>query len=93
MNVRNIKLELTVELMNDLSSRNYLGKVKALMQNFREQVGAFRGEEELNSTTLDNEHSLKTLALEYELIGNQVIYLDKLETQAVIDYFKELKGV
>ena len=66
MNIRNIKLKLTVELMNDLSSRNYLGKVKALMQNFREQVGAFRGEEELNNETLDNEHSLKSLALEYD---------------------------
>jgi len=66
MNVRNIKLELTVALMNNLSSKNYLGKIKTLMQSFKEQVGAFRGEEELNSTTLDNEHSLKSLALEYD---------------------------
>jgi len=73
MNIRNIKLELTVTLMNNLSSRNYLGKVKELMQNFRDQVGAFRGEETLNNTDLDNDHSLRTLALEYD---NCVVNID-----------------
>lgn len=66
MNVRNIKLALTVALMNNLSSGNYLGKVKELMQNFREQVGSFRGEAILNNTDLDQDHSLRTLALEYD---------------------------
>lgn len=66
MNIRNIKLELTVALMNNDTSNNYLGKVKALMQNFKEQVGTFRGEAELNRTALDNEHSLQSMALEYD---------------------------
>lgn len=73
MNIRNIKLELTVALMNNLSSGNYLGKVKELMQKFRHQVGAFRGEETLNDTDLDNDHSIRTLALEYD---NCVINID-----------------
>lgn len=34
-----------------------------------------------------------TLALEYELIGSGVIYLDKLDTQEIVHYFKELKRV
>ena len=66
MNIRNIKLELTVTLMNNLSSKNYLGEVKQLMQSFQAQVGAFRREETLNDTDLDKEHSLRTLALEYD---------------------------
>ena len=84
MNIRNIKLELTVELMNDLSSNNYLGKVKALMQSFREQVGAFRGEEELNATTLDNEHSLRTLALEYD---NCILNIDLVTNNTTRNQF------
>ena len=73
MNIRKIKLELTVALMNNLSSGNYLGKIKELMQNFREQVGAFRGQEVLNNTDLDDDHSLSTLALEYD---NCIINID-----------------
>jgi len=59
--------------MNNLSSSNYLGKIKELMQNFRDQVGAFRGEETLNDTDLDNDHSLRTLALEYD---NCIVNID-----------------
>ena len=73
MNIRNIKLELTVTLMNNLSSKNYLGEVKQLMQSFQAQVGAFRREETLNDTDLDKEHSLRTLALEYD---NCVVNID-----------------
>lgn len=65
MNTRAIKLELTVALLN-LSTGNYLGKVKDLMQNFREQVGAFHGQYVLNNTALDKDHSLKTFALKYD---------------------------
>ncbi len=73
MNIRNIKLELTVALMNNLSSGNYLGKVKDLMRGFSNQVGAFRGEEVVNDTDLDNDHSLKTMALEYD---NCIVNID-----------------
>jgi len=73
MNIRNIKLELTVALMNNLSSENYLGEVKDLMQGFQSQVGDFRGEEVVNDTDLDNDHSLKTMALEYD---NCIVNID-----------------
>lgn len=73
MNIRTIKLELTVALMNNLSSNNYLGKIKELMQNFREQVGSFKGQSVLNNTILDSDHSLRTLALQYD---NCVLNID-----------------
>ena len=84
MNIRNIKLELTVELMNNLSSNNYLGKVKELMQKFRAQVGAFRGQEELNNTDLDKEHSLKSLALEYD---NCILNIDLVTNNTTRNQF------
>jgi len=88
MNIRTIKLKLTVELMNNLSSSNYLGKVKELMQNFKEQVGAFRGQEELNNTTLDQEHSLRSLALEYDnCILNIDLVTNNTTRNQYINYF------
>ncbi|MEM6316163.1 MAG: hypothetical protein AAF960_00750 [Bacteroidota bacterium] len=66
MNIRNIKLELTVAFTNDSSSINYLGKVKELMQRLRNQVGTFRRQSSLNNTDLDQDHSLESLELEYD---------------------------
>jgi len=84
MNIRNIKLKLTVELMNNFSSPNSVGKVKELMQDFGEQVGDFRGQEELNNTTLDEEHSLKSLALEYD---NCVLNIDLVTNNTTRNQF------
>lgn len=66
MNLKSIKLELTVALMNDFSSNNYVGNIKALMQQFKAQVGAFKGQSILRNTNLDNDHSVSTLALQYD---------------------------
>lgn len=65
MNIREIKLALTVRLMN-LKSGNYLNIIQDLMQNFVEQVGAFIGVQILNDGFLDNKHSIQTVALQYE---------------------------
>jgi hypothetical protein len=59
--------------MNNLSSNNYLGGIKELMQKFDEQVGAFKGQYVLNSRDLDRDHSLSTLALKYD---NCVLNID-----------------
>ena len=65
MNIREIKLALTARLMN-IRSGNYLLTIQEFMQNFAEQVGAFIGSQVLNNGILDNEHSIQTLALQYE---------------------------
>ena len=65
MNIREIKLALTVGLMN-LNSNNYLNTIQDLMQNFVEQVGSFLGLQVLNDGFLDSRHSIQTLALQYE---------------------------
>ena len=83
MNTRAIKLELTVALLN-LSSQNYLGKIKDLMQNFRKQVGVFRQQSELNNTALDKDHSLKTFVLEYD---NCVLNIDLVTNNVTRDQY------
>ncbi len=63
MNIREIKLAITVGLMN---SGNYLNTIQDLMQRLTEQVGAFIGQHVVHNATLDQEHSIQTLALQYE---------------------------
>ena len=66
MSLRNLKLELSVALTNGFSEGHHLSKVKALMDDFQEEVGDFCGEAELQQTELDADLSLRTVALEYE---------------------------
>lgn len=75
MNIREIKLALTAGLMN-LHSGNYLKTIQDLMQNFAEQVGAFLGLQVLNNSNLDSEHSIQTLALQYE---NCILNIDLVQ--------------
>jgi len=65
MNIREIKLALTVKLMN-LQTGHYLTTIQELMQHFAEQVGAFLGLHVLNNSILDQGRSMQTVALQYE---------------------------
>jgi len=65
MNIREIKLAITVKLMN-LDTGNYLNTIQELMQSLTEQVGAFLGLQVLKDAILDRDHSLQTLNLQYE---------------------------
>ncbi len=63
MNIREIKLAITVGLMN---SGNYLNIIQELMEHLAAQVGAFIEQHIVHNATLDQEHSIQTLALRYE---------------------------
>ena len=43
MNIKKIKLDLTVKFLNLKNNSNILQGVKDAMSNFREEVGAFHG--------------------------------------------------
>jgi len=65
MNIREIKLALTVGLMN-LKAGNSLNAIQELMQKFVDQVGVFLGAQVLKDGFLDQQRSIQTLALQYE---------------------------
>ncbi|MBV6425723.1 MAG: hypothetical protein KIPDCIKN_00207 [Haliscomenobacter sp.] len=65
MNIRKIKLALTIGLMN-LEADNLLQGVKDLMQDFTSEVGAFLGLDLLNNSRLNNSHVFQQYALQYE---------------------------
>lgn len=81
MNIREIKLAITVGLMN---SGNYLNTIQDLMQHLAEQVGAFIGQQVVSNTMLDREHSIQTLALQYE---NCTLNIDLVQNNTTHDQF------
>jgi hypothetical protein len=64
MNIRQIKLALTVELMN-AQSDNALNLVKELMLSFKE-VGRFLGSKLVKNAPLNTSHTQETYALQFE---------------------------
>ncbi len=65
MNIRKIKLALTIGLMN-LEAENLLQGVRDLMQDFTGEVGAFLGLDLINNSRLNNSHVFQQYALKYE---------------------------
>ncbi|MCB0643990.1 MAG: hypothetical protein KDC44_20225, partial [Phaeodactylibacter sp.] len=66
MDLRKIKLDLTIALMNNPpASANVLQTTKQLMLGFKE-VGAFSQFKLLRKSDLDKRHTQKTYALEFE---------------------------
>lgn len=77
MNIRQIKLALTVGLLNKQSDNNALGLVQELMQSFKE-VGNFLGLRVEKEAPLSGSHIQQTYALQFEhcrldldLVSNQ----------------------
>ncbi len=66
MNIRQIKLALTVGLLNSQSEHNPLNIVKELMLNFREEVGNFLGLQVIKDAPLSRSHVQQTYALQFE---------------------------
>jgi hypothetical protein len=64
MNIRQIKLALTVELMN-AQNDNELNLVKELMLTFKE-VGRFIGSKLVKNAPLNPSHTQQTYALQFE---------------------------
>lgn len=65
MNIRKIKLALTVGLMNN-DSPNLLQAIKEQMTTFKNEVGNFLGLTELKNNPLNRGHIKHTYALQFE---------------------------
>lgn len=65
MNIRQIKLALTVGLINSGAQPNAIQVVKELMAGFKE-VGAFLGLSVVRKEPLNKNHVRKTYALQFE---------------------------
>ena len=66
MNLRKVKLDLTVKLLNQHSDHNLLDTITELMQGFREDVGNFLGFRMLNNAGIDETFEQQTYALQFE---------------------------
>ena len=65
MNIRQIKLALTVGLINSNTQQNVIQLVKEMMTGFKE-VGAFLGVRVVTKSPLNQNNIKKTYALQFE---------------------------
>ena len=92
MNLRKIKLSLTVDLLNMQSSKNLLSTVKEKMKGFRDDVGNFIEQSVTRKDQFTNEHFKQSYSIKYEkctldidLVTNQTNcdqYISMLDLQA-----------
>lgn len=74
MNLRKIKLALTIKLINsNYRKSSALIAVKELMKEFKEDVGAFLGFKELKRSNLDRQHTRSIYSIQFE---NCTLHLD-----------------
>ncbi len=66
MNIRKIKLALTVGLLNKEQQNNALQDIKDLMLGFRDEVGAFLGFSRLGQAPLNGNHVKETYKVQFE---------------------------
>jgi len=82
LNIRQIKLDLTVALLNQPHAGNLIQTVKDLMESFKE-VGSFSGLHE-SSNELDSEHVQNSYALQFE---NVTIDLNTVSSRSTNNIF------
>ncbi|MCF8245912.1 MAG: hypothetical protein K9J37_01705 [Saprospiraceae bacterium] len=68
MNIRELKLALTVDLMNMPRSFTSIDSVQDSMSQFLDETGSFKGCEETVSTKIGAGIERKTLALQFEKV-------------------------
>lgn len=67
MNIRKIKLALTIALMNtEAHPKSALKVVKDLMQNFQTEVGNFLGWSVVKNAALDKKHIKRSYKMQFE---------------------------
>ncbi len=73
MNLREIKIALTVDLMNQIGSQHSIASVQNAMSRYQTELGSFMGSTERNGTSLGDGLFGKTIALHFE---NMTLNLD-----------------
>lgn len=66
MNLKQIKLDLTVKLLNSGGNSNILQSAKETMQYFKNDVGGFLGFTVLKDTGINENMVTRTYAMRYE---------------------------
>ncbi len=73
MNLREIKIALTVDLMNQVGSQASIASVQNAMSRYQSEVGSYIGSSERNGQNLGDGLFGKTIALHFE---NMTLDLD-----------------
>ena len=68
MNIKKIKMALTVGLMKNRESANSLQILKEMMNAFQQEVGNFLGLQELGMQNLNASHVQRKYAIQFERV-------------------------
>lgn len=81
MNIRKLKLALTVDLMNLPSSPDMIHRVQKVMNNFEEEAGKYLGLTNVFQSNIDEDFEKQTLALQYENCTLDINFFKNKATQ------------
>lgn len=84
MNIKKIKMALTIGLMKNRDNSNALQNLKELMQNFGEEVGNFLGLQELGQQHLNASHIQSQYMLRFERCTLNVDLIANHRTQTQV---------
>jgi hypothetical protein len=81
MNIKKIKMALTIGLLRQNESGSALNTMRDILQNFSDEVGAFLGLQELGSRPLNSNIRQRSFALEFERCTLNVDLVANHQTQ------------
>jgi len=79
MDIRKLKLDLTVALMNDYGG-DILGMARDLMENHESQVGRFLDMRLVNQAALDQDHEQVLYSMEFERLSLDMQLISNMST-------------
>jgi hypothetical protein len=79
MDIRQIKLELTVDLLNLPNSQSPINYAKEKMDDYKSEIGGFQRVFEKGKSNIGNNIEMRSLALQYE---HATLNLDVVEDQS-----------
>ena len=84
MNLRKIKLELIVDLLNNPEVKYPLSQVKKLMKKFKSDLGSFLSIDLLRKSQLNNSLDQETFELRYEKMTINLELVRNRSTHATV---------
>lgn len=85
MNIKKIKLDLTVKLLNTSSDSNLLQKVQESMAGWNAEVGRFKGMQLSNDFGINSNLTKRTYAMKYDncTLNVDVVHNQKTSNQYI----------
>lgn len=94
MDIRQIKLELTVDLLNLPNSQSPVNFAKEKMDDYKSEIGGFQRVFEKGKSNIGNNIEMRSLALQYEHATlNMDVVEDHFKNEEYLQNFNLLENI